>query len=150
MRTKKTLFTAAALLLASASSLLAGEGWFTNISKAKAEAQKENKALFVEFTGSDWCPPCMMMEKAVFSKKSFKSGAEKDFVLVKIDIPNKDKALRRKNEKVLDKYKVQGVPTVILMDKNGKEFSRFTASAYNTVPKMLTELKKQLRMKDMH
>lgn len=150
MRTKKTLFTAAALLLASASSLLAGEGWFTNISKAKAEAKKENKALFVEFTGSDWCPPCMMMEKAVFSKKSFKSGAEKDFVLVKIDIPNKDKALRKKNEKVLDKYKVQGVPTVILMDKNGKEFSRFTASAYNTVPKMLTELKKQLRMKDMH
>ena len=149
MRTKKKVFTMAALFLAMASSLLAGDGWFTNIAEAQKQAKAEKKALFVEFTGSDWCPPCIMMEKAVFSKKAFVEGAEKNFVLVKIDIPNKDKALRAKNEKVLEKYKVNGVPTVLLMDADGKEISRFTASRYNTVDKMLEELKKQLRMKDM-
>lgn len=149
MRTKKLVFTAAALFIATASSLLAGEGWLTSIPEAQKQAKAENKALFVEFTGSDWCPPCMMMEKAVFSKKEFVEGAGKDFILVKIDIPNNDKELRAKNEKVLAQYKVNGVPTVVLLDAEGKEISRFVASSFNTVDKMLAELKKQLRMKDM-
>ena len=54
-----------------------------------------------------------MMEKNVFSKDAFKSGAEKDFILVKIDIPNGDKKLKAKNQKVLEKYHVSGVPTVV-------------------------------------
>lgn len=138
-----------ALMVATASSLLAGEGWMASIPEAQKVAKAEKKALFVEFTGSDWCPPCMMMEKAVFSKKEFIEGAGKDFILVKIDIPNNDKELRAKNEKVLKEYKVSGVPTVILMDAEGKEISRMVASRFNTVEKMLAELKKQLRMKDM-
>jgi thioredoxin-related protein len=68
---------------------------------------------------------------------------------VKIDIPNSDKELKAKNQKVLEKYKVSGVPTVILLDPKGKEFSRFTASKFNSVDKMLAELKQQLRRKDM-
>ena len=129
--------------------MFAGDDWLTSIPEAQTLAKAEKKALFVEFTGSDWCPPCIMMEKAVFSKKAFVKGAKKDFVLVKIDIPNSDKALKKKNEKVLEKYKVNGVPTVLLLDSNGKEISRFTASRFNTVKKMLAELEKQLRMKDM-
>ncbi|MFC4992195.1 thioredoxin family protein [Rubritalea tangerina] len=149
MRLKKTFLTAVLTFAASALSLVAGEGWMTNIDEAKKLSKEKNKPVFVEFTGSDWCPPCMMMEKNVFSKGAFKTGAEKDFILVKIDIPNGDKALRKKNEKVLEKYKVSGVPTVVLLDPKGKEFSRFSASRYNTVDKMLGQLKKQLRIKDM-
>lgn len=149
MTMKHTLFTAAALLIATSSSLFAGEGWFTSIPEAQKEAKLQKKALFVEFTGSDWCPPCMMMDKAVFSKKAFVEGAGKDFILVVIDIPNKDKELRAKNQKVLEQYKVNGVPTVVLLNAEGKEITRFVASSFNTVDKMLAELKKQLRMKDM-
>jgi thiol:disulfide interchange protein len=149
MSPKKTLLSAIATLAVTVTSLFAGEGWMTNIDEAKALSKKENKPLFVEFTGSDWCPPCMMMEKKVFSKDAFKAGAEKDFILVKIDIPNGDKKLKAKNQKVLEKYRVSGVPTVVLLDPKGKEFSRFTASKFRSVDKMLGELKRQLRLKDM-
>ncbi len=54
-----------------------------------------------------------------------------------------------KNQKVLKKYGVSGVPTVLLIDPKGKEFSRFSASKFNAVDKMLDQLKKQLRLKDM-
>jgi thiol:disulfide interchange protein len=149
MSLKKTLLSAIATLAVTVTSLFAGEGWMTNIDEAKELSKKENKPLFVEFTGSDWCPPCIMMEKKVFSKPAFKSGAEEDFILVKIDIPNGDKILKVKNQKVLDKYNVSGVPTVILLDPKGKEFSRFSASKFNSVDKMLAHLKQQLRLKDM-
>ena len=149
MSPKRTLLSAILTLALTATSLLAGDGWMTNIDAAKKLSVKENKPLFVEFTGSDWCPPCMMMEKNVFSKDAFKSGAEKDFILVKIDIPNSDKKLKEKNQKVLEEYNVSGVPTVVLFDAKGDEFSRFTASEFSSVDKMLDELSRQLRLKDM-
>ena len=90
-----------------------------------------------------------MMDKNVFSKEAFLSGAQKNFILVKIDIPQGNPELSAKNEKVLNAYNVMGVPTVLLLDAEGKEFSRFTASQFNTVDKMLSELERQLRIKDM-
>ncbi len=128
---------------------LAGKGWETNIEKAVAKAKKENKAVMVEFTGSDWCPPCIMMQKKVFSKPEFVKKASEKYVLVVIDIPNKDPQLKKKNEKVMTKYNVSGVPTVILMDDKGKEFTRFTASKYPTVDQFLAHLDSALEKKDM-
>ncbi|MEO1856198.1 MAG: thioredoxin domain-containing protein [Rubritalea sp.] len=146
---KNIFLSALVTLVVTATSLFAGEGWVADIDEAKKLSKKENKPLFVEFTGSDWCPPCIMMEKEVFSKEAFKSGAQKDFILVKIDIPNGDKKLKKKNQKVLQKYNVSGVPTILLLDSEGVEFSRFTASQFNSVEKMLSELKRQLRIKNM-
>ena len=103
----------------------------------------------VEFTGSEWCPPCIMMHKKVFSKKAFTDGASKKYILVKIDIPKADKALYKKNQKVLKKYKVSGVPTVLLFGDNGKEFSRFSASQFPTVKGFLAQLDTEHEKKDM-
>lgn len=124
--------------------------WLTDIESGVAQAKKENKAVMVEFTGSDWCPPCIEMNKKVFSQSSFTKAAEKNYVLVVIDIPKKDKALSEKNTKVLAKYKVEGVPTVVLFDKDGKEFDRFGASGFPTVEKFLTKLSTSLEKKDMN
>ena len=149
MELKKTILGIGSFVIIGVSSLFAGEGWMINVEAAKKVAKKENKSIFIEFTGSDWCPPCMMMDKEVFSKKEFVSAAQKDFVLVKIDVPRGDKALAEKNEKVVRKYNVRGFPTVVLLDSDGEEFSRFVASRYNSVEKMLGELRKQLRTKEM-
>lgn len=149
MKLRNTFFAIAVSLVASVSSTLAAEGWLKSIPKAQELSKETKKPIFVEFTGSDWCPPCIMMDKNVFSKEAFLSGAQKDFILVKIDIPQGDPELSAKNEKVLDAYNVMGVPTVLLLDAEGKEFSRFSASQFNTVDKMLRELERQLRIKDM-
>ena len=121
----------------------------TDVDAALAKAKKEKKPVMVEFTGSDWCPPCIMMHKKVFSKKAFTDGASKKYILVKIDIPKADKALYKKNQKVLKKYKVSGVPTVLLFGDNGKEFSRFSASQFPTVKGFLAQLDTAYEKKDM-
>ncbi|MBK1855481.1 thioredoxin family protein [Verrucomicrobiaceae bacterium 5K15] len=149
MKAIKHILTAAFALATFAGTAIAGDDWLTDVDAGIAQAKKENKAVMVEFTGSDWCPPCIMMHKKVFSKSEFTSKASEKFVLVKIDIPNKDKELKKKNSKVLQKYGVRGVPTVILFDADGKEFNRFTASQFPDVDKFLAHLDSALEKKDM-
>ena len=125
------------------------EGWSEDLTKALAQAKKANKAVLVEFTGSDWCPPCMAMRKNVFSKKEFVTAAQKKFVLVEIDIPKGDTKTKEKNLPLLQKHKVDAFPTVLLMDADGKEFTRFTASAFPTPEAFLKHLDEQLEKKNL-
>lgn len=125
------------------------EGWSTDVEAAVAKAKKENKAVLVEFTGSDWCPPCIMMRKNVFSKKEFVEKASKDYVLVEIDVPKNDKELAARNQIVAEKYKIEGFPTVVLLNKNGKEFSRFYASEFPEMKDFLAQLDNKLESKDL-
>ena len=151
MKLMKSIFlTLASLAIFTAVATAAGKDWMTDIDSAVKVAKEKNKAVLVEFTGSDWCPPCIMMDKKVFSQSSFVSKASEDFILVKIDIPRSNPELSEKNSKVLNKYKVQGVPTVILMDKEGKEFNRFRASQFPEVSKFLAHLDSQLEKKDLN
>jgi len=149
MKAIKLFLTTTLTSIALSAIATAGSGWKTDIEAGIAAAKKENKAVLVEFTGSDWCPPCIMMHKKVFSKSEFVKKASEKFVLVVIDIPNKDKELKAKNKKVMAKYSVRGVPTVILMDSEGKEFNRFTASQFPDVDKFLAHLDSALEKKDM-
>jgi thiol:disulfide interchange protein len=139
-----------AVLAASVALASAGlDGWMENLDKALEKAKAENKPVLVEFTGSDWCPPCKMMRKNVFSKKEFVTAASKKWILVEIDLPKKNPELAKKNQPLAEKFKIEGVPTVILLDKNGKEFNRFFASQFRTVDAFLKNLDKQLEKKDL-
>lgn len=145
----KTIPTLLAALLIGTVSAAAAEGWVTDLEEGFAKAKKENKAVLVEFTGSDWCPPCKMMHKNVFSKKDFVKKASEDFVLVELDFPNGNPDLKKKNQPYAEKYEIKGFPTVILFDSNQKEFTRFIASSYPTPEKFLAHLKKSLEKKDL-
>ncbi|MBK1826828.1 thioredoxin family protein [Haloferula rosea] len=125
------------------------EGWSTDLEKAFEDAKKQDKPVLVEFTGSDWCPPCIAMRKNVFSKKEFVDAASKDFILVELDFPKGDKEVKEKNQPYAKKYKIEGFPTVILFDSDGKEFTRFFASQYPSTEKFLGHLKKSLENKDL-
>ena len=149
MKTITQLITVTFALLALSGSALAKGPWMTNVDDALAKGKQANKPVLVEFTGSDWCPPCIMMHDKVFSKKDFVKKASAKFILVKIDIPKADKELSKKNQEVLKKYKVQGVPTVVLFDAKGKEFDRFTASKYPSVSEFLAHLDSALEKKKM-
>lgn len=125
------------------------QGWHTDLDKALELAKKEKKSLLVEFTGSDWCPPCIAMRKNVFSKKEFVEQASKDFILVELDFPQGDKELKKKNDPHAKKFNIEGFPTVILLDREGKEYSRFFASEHPTTEKFLAHLKSALEKKDL-
>ncbi len=123
------------------------EAWTTDLDKALATAKAEKKLVLVEFTGSDWCPPCMMMRKNVFSKDEFVKKASEKWVLVEIDMPRGDKETATKNQPLVKKYKIDGYPTVILMDTEGKEFSRFYASEHRDIPGFLKRLDSEIEKK---
>ncbi len=106
--------------------------WLTDLGAAKAVAAKENKRILVDFTGSDWCPYCILLHKEVLSTPAFAAFA-KDYVLLKLDYPRK---AGRTPEKIAadpslgqlmtlkDQYKISGFPTVMLLDATGAELAR--------------------------
>lgn len=147
------VYSLCAAALVSTAFAKAPEGWETDVDAALALAKKEKKAVMLEFTGSDWCPPCIMMGKEVFSKEEFLKAASKNYVLVHLDFPRKEKEgnkeLVEKNTPYLEKYKVSGFPTVVLLDSEGVEFSRFTASKYPKVELFLEQLATALENKDL-
>ena len=114
------------LLIAFASgSLLADEGqWLTSLSEGQALAKKENKPIFVDFTGSDWCPGCIKMEKNVLSKQEFLDYAKTNLVLVQLDFPldkPQTQEVRKANAAWQTTYKVDGYPTFLLLKPDGTE-----------------------------
>lgn len=125
------------------------EGWTTDLEQALVTAKKEKKSVLVEFTGSDWCPPCIAMRKNVFSTKEFVTEASKNFVLVELDFPNGNKEIKEKNKPLAAQYKIEGFPTVVLLNSEGKEFTRFFASQYPTTKDFLAHLKEASAKKDL-
>ncbi|MEO7097974.1 MAG: thioredoxin domain-containing protein [Luteolibacter sp.] len=125
------------------------EGWSTNLEKAFKQAKAEKKSILVEFTGSDWCPPCIAMRKNVFSKKEFVDAASKNYILVELDFPKGDKELADKNQPFAEKYKIEGFPTVILFKPDGKEFNRFFASEFPKTDDFLKHLDEAAEKKDL-
>lgn len=102
-------------------------GWVTDFEAAKAAAAKENKDLLVDFTGSDWCGWCIKLKKEVFDQDVFKKEAPKSFVLVELDFPKTkelDAKLKEQNEKLMQKFGIQGFPTILLMDSKGEVYGR--------------------------
>jgi len=112
----------ALLLLLLAAPLRAGE-WMTSYSEAQAKAKEASKPLVMLFTGSDWCPPCKMMEKDVFSSEEFGAYAEQNLVLLKLDFPRKtpqSDELKQQNGELAEKFGIQGFPTVVVLSPEGK------------------------------
>jgi len=98
-------------------------GWLTNLDEAQKTASAEKKLLLMDFTGSDWCGWCIMLDKEVFSKPEFKEYASKNLVLLELDFPRMKKMppeVTAQNEKLAMKFGIQGFPTVVVFDSSGK------------------------------
>jgi thioredoxin-related protein len=98
-------------------------GWLTSFEQAQKEAQSKNRLLLMDFTGSDWCGWCIMLDKEVFSKPEFKEYASKNLVLLELDFPRRKQMpaeTTAQNERLLMKYRIQGFPTVVVFDSSGK------------------------------
>ena len=100
-----------------------GLTWENNLEKAIAQAKKENKAVLVNFTGSDWCIWCKRLSSEVFQQKEFKEYADKSLVLVMLDFP-RDKQqtpeTQNYNRNLAQKYGIQGFPTILIFNSQGK------------------------------
>jgi len=114
------LIAGLALLQAGAEDL----NWMTDLPKAQAKAKTENKMIMMDFTGSDWCGWCIKLHKEVFSKPEFSEYAKKNLVLLEVDFPrSKEQSaeLKRANQALQGKYKIEGYPTIIVLNGEGKK-----------------------------
>ena len=104
---------------------LHGPGWQLDFEKARQEANDKHKLILVNFSGSDWCGPCIRMETEIFDKENFKEFAEGKLVLVNADFPRlKKHALsaeqQKRNDQLADKYNPKGIfPFTLLIKPDG-------------------------------
>ena len=107
-----------------AGAALAAAGWNDDYDKAVATAKAEKKMVLLDFTGSDWCSWCMKLDKEVFSKKEFKDYAKENLVLMEVDFPQtkpQPKKLQEQNEKLKNEHAIQGYPTIVVLNSDGKK-----------------------------
>ena len=89
--------------------------WHTDMSKATDISIKENKPMFLFFTGSDWCGWCIRLQKEVFKTPEFIKWAKDNVVLVELDFPRKNNqtdAVKLQNAQLQQQLQVRGYPTV--------------------------------------
>ena len=106
-------------------------GWYEDFNEALKEADADGKFVMLYFSGSDWCKPCIQLNKNILDTDTFSKYATVNFVPVKLDFPKmkKNRHSRNKviyNEALAEKYNPNGVfPLLVFLDKN-EEMIGFT------------------------
>jgi thioredoxin-related protein len=119
------------MLLLAAATWFGQAEWGTDFEQAKAKAKAEEKLVLVNFSGSDWCAPCIKMKKNIFEQTVFTDYADANLVLVRADFPrskkNKlDKAQQEQNDALAAKYNPKGTfPLTLLLNAEGKVIKKW-------------------------
>ena len=106
--------------------LMTGVTWSGDFSAAQKQAAQEHKLILINFSGLDWCGPCIRLRKEILESSTFESYASDHLVLVRADFPRQKKNQLSKeqvklNESLADKYNPDGkFPYTLLVDENGK------------------------------
>ena len=114
-----------AILLFS-SLLTPSSGWLNNLDDAKKTAAANHELILLNFSGSDWCGPCIRLRKEIFESTAFKNYADENLVLVNADFPRlkknqPGKAQVKINEALADQYNSKGkFPLTLLLSADGK------------------------------
>lgn len=91
------------------------------------QSRKDKKVICLFFTGSDWCVWCVRMNQQILSSPEFMRYAHDKLHLVEVDFPSQglqNEELKKLNEQLKAKYCIQGFPTLVFIDADGKEFTR--------------------------
>jgi thioredoxin-related protein len=108
---------------ASAQATPSKPGWSTSYEQGQQEAKTNNKLVLLDFTGSDWCGWCVLLDREVFSKPQFKEYASKNLVLIELDFPKRKPlpdALRQQNLQLARRYQISAFPTIIVLNGDGQ------------------------------
>ncbi|NJM25184.1 MAG: thioredoxin family protein [Bacteroidia bacterium] len=130
---------------------LAPSVWLTNFDGAKQEAAAEHKYILLNFSGSDWCAPCIKLKQEVFEREAFQKVADARLVLVRADFPRLKKNQLPKeqvahNEKLAEQYNPDGkFPLTLLLDQDGKVIKSWEGYVFASQDKFMEELKTAVR-----
>ncbi len=121
--------------------------WQTDFEKAKTEAKTENKFILLNFSGSDWCGPCIRLHKEIFGSEVFTKYADEKLVLVNADFPRLKKNMlskeqQKQNDALADKYNSDGAfPLTLLLDADGKVIKKWEGFPSETPDEFTDDVK---------
>ncbi|MBL4675907.1 MAG: thioredoxin family protein [Mucilaginibacter sp.] len=121
--------------------------WLDNFKSAREEAAKTHKLIVVNFSGSDWCGPCIRLRKEIFESDQFTNYAAANLVLVRADFPRQKKNQLSKeqvklNEALADRYNPDGkFPYTLLVDETGKVLKSWDGYPNESPEQFVNDLK---------
>ena len=125
--------------------------WTMDYDAAVKLAGEKKLPLMLNFTGSDWCGWCKLMDKNVFAEEVWKTYAKDNVLLVTLDFPN-DKSIVpekyvKRNEKLREQFGVRGYPSYVVLDNDGKtKLGQLGAGRDKTPSSFIDEFKGVIRM----
>jgi protein disulfide-isomerase len=142
---RSVLPLAVSLFIVLAPSAKADPAWQTDYKKAQEEAKTNHRLLLVDFTGSDWCGYCIRFNREILSKEQFKDYASKNLVLLEVDFPRAKEqtpTLRQQNQRLAEEYQIEGFPTIVVLNGDGRKVWRFDGYFPNGPDAFIAELEK--------
>lgn len=124
--------------------------WLTDFNKAKMEAADAGKNILINFSGSDWCGPCIRLHKEVFESDNFEDYAEKTLVLVNADFPRLRKnqlssEQQKQNDALAAKYNPDGhFPYTVLLNADGKVLKSWDGYPNQTPEQFIGDMKQAM------
>lgn len=100
--------------------------WEPSFENAKKTAKEKHELIVLNFSGSDWCGPCIVTRRDYFDSEVFSAMAKDHLVMVNADFPRKKKnalsaEVTKRNDALAEQYNKQGIfPFTLLLDANGK------------------------------
>lgn len=123
--------------------------WQPDFATACKTAKEKHQLILLNFSGSDWCIPCIRMRKEIFDTKDFLQMADTTLVMYNADFPrNKKNALaktrKEQNDSLAEKYNPEGkFPFTLLLNSDGKVITTWDGYPDHT-PEQFTRLIKKL------
>jgi thioredoxin-related protein len=121
--------------------------WLGDFNKAQTEAVASHKLIIINFSGSDWCGPCIRLRKEILESDKFNDFATDHLVLVRADFPRQKKNQLSKeqvklNEALADKYNPDGkFPFTLLVDEHGKVLKEWDGYPDETADQFINQIK---------
>lgn len=121
--------------------------WNENFNEAQQQAKTSHKQILINFSGSDWCGPCIRLRKEILESEVFEAYAKENLILVRADFPRQKKnqlpaAQVKQNEALAEKYNPDGkFPYTLLVDENGKILKSWDGYPNEVAEKFVQEIK---------
>jgi len=121
--------------------------WQPDMETAKKVSKQTGHPILLNFSGSDWCGPCIRMRKDIFESASFQEYADQSLVLLNADFPRLhknqlDKKHQKQNDELADKYNPEGkFPYTVLLNEEGKVLKAWEGYPEVGLTRFLDELK---------
>jgi thioredoxin-related protein len=121
--------------------------WLGDFNKAQTEAATSHKLIIINFSGSDWCGPCIRLRKEIFESEKFVDFASDHLILVRADFPRQKKNQLSKeqvklNEALADKYNSDGkFPYTLLVNEYGKILKEWDGYPNESADQFIDQIK---------